>query len=735
MADQEELKVLQKTYNDLQDYYNLLRQIRNDIEKMISNFSCAPDNKINEECKRNNIRPDQCYEYNIFGNRMVDVNVCIIGGGLSAVYTAVLLKQSRLIKDIHLVDLNGKLSGAILDANHIDTSIRIKYFTKKLIRKALVDTNVIALMDESDFNIDNDPYVQLNNCSKYVHQMVEHMITICPTALVAIFTKPVTATLSMVSEIYKRAGKWDPNRLIGSVSTEIMRIETITGNILDLNPASLTIPIAGGADLNTIGQINTLIELFQATEQDKMNFKVKKLALLDGSAAVKLILTLVGGLNDLDNVYACAFVRSNALPVCRFFTSQLQFGMGGIKKNFGLPKVSSLERKKTTIEILEELDLKIKEIQEYGQNTEQRHKKIIGAFVIYSVALYITTAFIFYFYFFPASLYDQLFYITPLLIFPILILLTKKMVSWYYKQKISHNQEKLVIMQREKTKILDEVTETETYKKAKEILLRFAPDQLKMTSAPVKLLPQTVEKLRQPNVSQVTVSSSPGMGELRRRTIGNSNQFLNVSSGTNDQTLPVDGTPIKNTPINNTPIQTGPRMLHRSSMGNKSPEYTLARPVLPHHRSIFDRLIDYLVGDGPSNRYALICRQCEHHNGMALKEEFEYLGFRCCYCNFWNPPKKQKPGIQKVEDLSNISPTSATPMVELSNKTIEPSKISETDTLCLSDTDSDIEVVETPTEISENQNQVDSNSNEGIQSSQKNQFNTNPFAEDMEVDD
>lgn len=27
-----------------------------------------------------------------------------------------------------------------------------------------------------------------------------------------------------------------------------------------------------------------------------------------------------------------------------------------------------------------------------------------------------------------------------------------------------------------------------------------------------------------------------------------------------------------------------------------------------------------------SLRYALICQQCFSHNGMALKEEFEYLG-------------------------------------------------------------------------------------------------------------
>jgi hypothetical protein len=39
-----------------------------------------------------------------------------------------------------------------------------------------------------------------------------------------------------------------------------------------------------------------------------------------------------------------------------------------------------------------------------------------------------------------------------------------------------------------------------------------------------------------------------------------------------------------------------------------------------------DRLVDYLVGDGPNNRYALICKQCQTHNGMALKEEFEFVG-------------------------------------------------------------------------------------------------------------
>jgi hypothetical protein len=61
-----------------------------------------------------------------------------------------------------------------------------------------------------------------------------------------------------------------------------------------------------------------------------------------------------------------------------------------------------------------------------------------------------------------------------------------------------------------------------------------------------------------------------------------------------------------------------------------------ARPFVPPNRSRVDKILDFLVGDGPSNRYALICRRCSSHNGMALKEEFEFISFNCCYCSFFN---------------------------------------------------------------------------------------------------
>ncbi|XP_043590817.1 endoplasmic reticulum junction formation protein lunapark-A-like [Bombus pyrosoma] len=365
--------------------------------------------------------------------------------------------------------------------------------------------------------------------------------------------------------------------------------------------------------------------------------------------------------------------------------------------------LSRFRRKKTTIEILEDLDAKIKEIEKYGYSTEQRHKKIVGTLILYSVILYIITAFIFYFYFFPASLYDQIFYIIPLLIFPILILLTKKMVTWYYKCKISKNQDRLSSMQSEKKKILDEVTETETYKKAKEILLKFAPDQLRMTP----LSPQTTFKVssstetpKQSSTPQHIISPvSPSM-ELRRRVIINQNQPLNVHSGipANTGLAPVGIAPTQN-PLN-TSFQGGIRPVNTPIRDYRTP---LPRPVLPRQRTYLDRLIDYLVGDGPSNRYALVCRNCDSHNGMALKEEFEYFGFRCCYCNFWNRARKQKPSAPKLTyNVAHSNSSLNTSEYLASDPNVaEHLKPPQTESINASDTDSDIEVVERPTEALE----------------------------------
>ena len=78
----------------------------------------------------------------------------------------------------------------------------------------------------------------------------------------------------------------------------------------------------------------------------------------------------------------------------------------------------------------------------------------------------------------------------------------------------------------------------------------------------------------------------------------------------------------------------------------------LTRPVLPADRSLVEKMVDFVVGDGPNNRYALICCFCHCHNGMALKDEFEYLSFKCCYCGTYNPARKMRPFAPRIVSSS-----------------------------------------------------------------------------------
>lgn len=93
---------------------------------------------------------------------------------------------------------------------------------------------------------------QFKSTADYVRQMTDRMLRFCPDAVVAVFARPVTATLAMVSEIFRCSGWWNPDRIIGSTATYGGRIEEMTAAILNLERASLSVPLAGGADAQTV---------------------------------------------------------------------------------------------------------------------------------------------------------------------------------------------------------------------------------------------------------------------------------------------------------------------------------------------------------------------------------------------------------------------------------------------------------------------------------------------------
>jgi Predicted integral membrane zinc-ribbon metal-binding protein len=69
-----------------------------------------------------------------------------------------------------------------------------------------------------------------------------------------------------------------------------------------------------------------------------------------------------------------------------------------------------------------------------------------------------------------------------------------------------------------------------------------------------------------------------------------------------------------------------------------APHHNTAQAHAEAPRSWMDRLVDALLGEETSARYALVCRSCHTHNGLARPEEIGTLQFKCVSCGYLNIP-------------------------------------------------------------------------------------------------
>uniref|UniRef100_A0A8D2ZK89 Endoplasmic reticulum junction formation protein lunapark n=1 Tax=Scophthalmus maximus TaxID=52904 RepID=A0A8D2ZK89_SCOMX len=278
----------------------------------------------------------------------------------------------------------------------------------------------------------------------------------------------------------------------------------------------------------------------------------------------------------------------------------------------------------------------------------------VGRLLFYSSVFYLLICLFVYCLFLPEQWWQKLLMALPFFLYPVLVWFIRKLLIFLFSKRTDRNNDKLEDSKAAKKKILEEVMETETYKNAKLILERFDPEAKKKTeleSTPVRpqMTPRPGQEIRQrgmamrpmPMGTPVAMAMTPPPGA--RPLLGPGGTPVAPGGPPERSALSPS---VLHGAVPRTPCSPIP------GVGMHPPGPPLARPVLPKDRGAVDRVIEYLVGDGPQNRYALICQQCFSHNGMALKEEFEYLAFRCAYCYFLNPARKTRPQAPRLPEFS-----------------------------------------------------------------------------------
>lgn len=106
-----------------------------------------------------------------------------------------------------------------------------------------------------------------------------------------------------------------------------------------------------------------------------------------------------------------------------------------------------------------------------------------------------------------------------------------------------------------------------------------------------------------------------------------------------------------------------------SSLGRTPPQRGSSGPAPapsfedgPPTRSALDKMLDFILNDGPNNKYALICHACAGHNGLVREQDLGKIRFKCALCSVLNGPPMQAqpmgaPNAPNASSLLSPAPT------------------------------------------------------------------------------
>lgn len=86
-----------------------------------------------------------------------------------------------------------------------------------------------------------------------VRDLMKGAAEFCPKAYFLIISNPVNSTVPIAAEVLKAANVFDPKKLFGVTTLDVVRAETFVAEITgEKNPSKTTIPVIGGHSGETI---------------------------------------------------------------------------------------------------------------------------------------------------------------------------------------------------------------------------------------------------------------------------------------------------------------------------------------------------------------------------------------------------------------------------------------------------------------------------------------------------
>ncbi|KAG2145470.1 malate dehydrogenase [Suillus bovinus] len=162
---------------------------------------------------------------------------------------SLLLKANPAVTELALYDIVNS-PGVAVDISHIATPAKVEGFLPPDdgLKKALTGANVVVI----PAGIPRKPGMTRDDLFKInagiVRDLATGIATTAPKAFVLVISNPVNSTVPIVAEVFKKHGVFDPKRIFGVTTLDVVRASTFVSEILgnrSLSP-SVSVPVVGG---------------------------------------------------------------------------------------------------------------------------------------------------------------------------------------------------------------------------------------------------------------------------------------------------------------------------------------------------------------------------------------------------------------------------------------------------------------------------------------------------------
>ena len=110
-----------------------------------------------------------------------------------------------------------------------------------------------------------------------VRDLVKGIAEFCPKAYTLVISNPVNSTVPIAAEVLKQANAFDPKRLFGVTTLDVVRAETFVQELTgQKDPAKTVIPVIGGHSGETIVPLFSLAKPTVNIPSDKYAALVKR---------------------------------------------------------------------------------------------------------------------------------------------------------------------------------------------------------------------------------------------------------------------------------------------------------------------------------------------------------------------------------------------------------------------------------------------------------------------------